>query len=175
MSEFYLCSELNCNKKYKTKNKFINHLLNNHNVIKKEDEIGDPVEITKTNKKVEQDKKNKLKKQELMDEKIKEIEKFEELKLQAKLKAEEKYKQEQMEKYMLLEEKKLLLEEEKLKQQEKQKELDEKWISLIGSIQNKIENNSEECLICSVNSANTVQKNLIKSNILYINIFNKTI
>ena len=30
-----------------------------------------------------------------------------------------------------------------------------KWISLVSSIQNNIENNSLECLICGVNAADT--------------------
>lgn len=55
---FYLCSELNCNRKYKTKNKLINHLLKEHKII--DAQVGDPIEITKENKQAVEERKNNV-------------------------------------------------------------------------------------------------------------------
>ena len=155
MPKFYLCNELNCNRKYITKEKLIIHLLSVHDIIKNDNDIGEPIEITRENKKIEQAKKNKSKMDEERNEKIKEVKKREQLELDAKLKAEEEYKQEQIEKYMLLEEKKLLLEEERIILQNKEKEIDNKWISLVNLIQNKIEKNPQDCSICAEKMADT--------------------
>jgi membrane-associated HD superfamily phosphohydrolase len=146
MPKLYLCSELNCNKKYITQKKLIAHLLNVHEIVK--DDIADPVEITNENKKTEETKKNKIKREEEIEEKKKEIEKRNQLKLKAKLEAEEEYKQEQFEKYKSLEENKLQLLQE-------QKKLDKKWISMIKLIQNRTEKNSLNCSICVDNLADT--------------------
>lgn len=51
MSLFYICSEINCNRKYKTKNKLILHLLDNHNIVMESANTIEPVLITKDNKK----------------------------------------------------------------------------------------------------------------------------
>ena len=48
--EFYICPEINCNRKYKTKNKLIAHVLTTHNTLLTDDEISDPIKISKENK-----------------------------------------------------------------------------------------------------------------------------
>ncbi len=42
---FHLCPELNCNRKYKTKPKLIDHLLKVHQIV--DFVVDDPIEITK--------------------------------------------------------------------------------------------------------------------------------
>lgn len=155
MSKFYICSEIGCNKKYKTKDKYIGHLLTTHKIIKSENEIEEPVEITKENKKIVENERNKIKREKLVKEKMEEIHNLKKLEEKAKREAEEKFMAEQMEKYMMLEQEKLKLEEEKLRQQKEEKLLEKKWISIVGSIQNRIEKNSEDCSICVTNIANT--------------------
>ena len=70
MSSFYLCPEINCNRKYKTKNKLIDHLLQIHKIIAHE--VGEPVEITKENKKNVENMKNNIKRVEQREFLIKE-------------------------------------------------------------------------------------------------------
>jgi hypothetical protein len=110
MNLFFICPEINCNRKYKTKNKLIDHLLYIHKIIA--DEIGEAVEITKENKKnveIMKDNIKRIKHRELL---IKEAEEKKQLELIAKLEAEDLYKQQLEEKYKLVE-------EQKIKQQEK--------------------------------------------------------
>lgn len=135
MSLLFLCSEVNCNRKYKTKNKLVNHLLQIHKIIP--NEISEPVKITKENKKNIENKRNNIKQTEQQELLLKEIEVKQQLELEAKREAEDLYKQQQIEKWKLIEAQKLrlqdeqlqleklnfeklkLIEDEKLKQQEK--------------------------------------------------------
>lgn len=109
---FYICSELNCNRKYKTKNKLTDHLLMIHNVVNAE--ISDPVEITKDNRKQIKERKNEDKKEEQRQLLIKEIETKKQIELIAKQEAEETFKQMQIERFKSIEEEKLKLEEDLL-------------------------------------------------------------
>lgn len=153
MSLFYLCTELNCNKKYKTKDKLIGHLLEVHKIISPT--IQDPAEITKDNRKVFENKRNNNKKQELREQQIKDIEKQKELEMIAKKESEEKFKQEQIEKYKIIESEKLRLEEAKLKLQEEENEINKKWLMAIDKISNHLNENSDDCCICGENKADT--------------------
>lgn len=153
MPQFYLCSELNCNRKYKTKERMEHHMLTVHKIT--DGVIKDPIEITQQNKKSEENKRNSIKKHELYELQKKEIERKKELDLQAKKEADELYKQEQIQKYKELELKKLSQLEEKLQLEQKQKEVDEKWVSLIANIQNRVAVNSNCCCICDCNNADT--------------------
>lgn len=135
MNTFYFCTEINCNRKYKTESKLVGHLLQIHKIIR--NEINEPVEITKENKKNVENKKNDIKRIEQRELFIKEAETKQQLDLIAKQEAEDLYKKQQMEKWELIELQKLrlqdeqlelekinfeklkLLEDEKLRQQEK--------------------------------------------------------
>ena len=112
MSLFYLCSEINCNRKYKTENKLVGHLLQVHKIISTK--IHEPVEITKENKKTVENIKNFTKQSEQRELLIKEAEEKQQLELIAKKEVEDLYKQQQMEKYNLIEQQKLRLQDEKL-------------------------------------------------------------
>lgn len=112
MSSFFLCSEINCNRKYKTKNKLIDHLLQIHKIIA--GEINEPVEITKENKKNVENKRNNIKQKEQREALIKEAEVKQQLELIAKREAEDLYRQQLIEKYKLIEEQKLKQQEEQL-------------------------------------------------------------
>lgn len=50
MPLMYICTQHKCNRKYKTREKLLKHLVLQHKVIVKEDEIFTQVEITKENK-----------------------------------------------------------------------------------------------------------------------------
>jgi hypothetical protein len=113
MSLFYLCSEIGCNRKYKTKNKLVGHLLQIHKIIA--DQIDEPVEINKQNKKTVENIKNLNKQSEQRELLIKEAEIKQQLELIAKKEAEELYKQQQLEKWKLIEEQKLRLQDEQLR------------------------------------------------------------
>lgn len=135
MSLFYICPEINCNRKYKTESKLVGHLLQIHKIIS--NRIHEPVEITKENKKNVENMKNNIKRIEQRESYIKEAEIKQQLELIAKREAEDLYRQQQIEKWGLIEEQKIrlleeqllidrinfeklkLLEEEKLKQEEK--------------------------------------------------------
>jgi len=146
MNLFHLCPELNCNRKYKTKVKLVNHLLEIHKIIA--DDIQDPVEITKENKKNIENKKNTVKQSEKRELLIKEIEIKRQLELKAKEEAEELYKQQQIEKYNLIELEKIRLQDEKLKLEqinfEKFKLLEEEKLNKLADDQ------SEKKAICSI-------------------------
>lgn len=146
INSFYLCSENNCNKKYKTENKLIDHLLQAHKIISNDDH--QPVEITKENKKNVQNMKNNIKQAEQRELLIKEIAVKNQLELIAKLDAEDLYKQQLQEKYKLIEEQKLKLQDEKLQLEqinfEKLKLLEEEKVKqeeklLADAINNSIE------------------------------------
>src|SRR5438093_1405714 len=100
MSLFYICSETNCDRKYKTLNGLISHLQKIHKII----------EITKENKKNIVNMKQ-VKQRELL---IKEIAVENQLELIAKLEAEDLYKKQLEEKYNLIEEQKLRVQDEQL-------------------------------------------------------------
>ncbi len=72
INSFYFCTEINCNRKYKTENKLVDHLLQVHKIISNDDH--QPVEITKENKKNVQNMKNNIKQAEQRELLIKEAE-----------------------------------------------------------------------------------------------------
>ena len=141
MNLFYLCTEFGCNKKYKTQDKFINHLLESHQITNPI--IGEPIEITKDNKKIIETNRNNSKKQEQRDQLIKEIEQKKQIELLAKKDAEERYKEEQIQHYRQLEQIKLKLDADKLR-------LEQLHIEMMTRIQKNIEQNKHnECVICT--------------------------
>ncbi|XWV26755.1 RING finger domain protein [Tupanvirus soda lake] len=148
MGQFYLCSELNCNRKYITKNKLVKHFLDAHEIIKTENEIGEPVEITKENKKEVETKKDKLKQKEIQEDRIKDINRKKQLELEAKTEAERELKEKYMEQYKKLEQSKLEVEQ-------KQMELSKKWLEIVTRVQNRIKENSSECSLCVEEVADT--------------------
>lgn len=113
MNTFYFCTEINCNRKYKTENKLVDHLLQAHKIIS--NRIHEPVEITKENKKNVANMNNNIKRVEQRELLIKEAEVKKELELIAKREAEDLYKQQQVEKWNLIEAQKLRLRDEELK------------------------------------------------------------
>jgi len=113
MSLFYICSETNCNRKYKTENKLVGHLLQVHKIISTQ--IHEPVEITKENKKNIENMKNNIKQIEQRESLIKEIEIKKQLELIAKREAEDLYRQQQIEKWKLIEAQKLRLQDEEFR------------------------------------------------------------
>ena len=172
MGKFFLCTELDCNRKYITKNKLIKHLLDTHEIIKTDNDIGDAVEVTNENKKQVEAKKNKVKRDEIQEEKIKEINKKKQLELEAKLEAEKEFKQNNIDKFKELEKNKLLL-------QQKQIELDKKWTSIVSLVHERIAKNSTDCSICVEEMADTAcvpcgHKNFCRSCIdNYLKSYNK--
>lgn len=147
MSLFYLCTNVDCNRKYKTTDKLINHMLS-HNIILEEKDIPEPVSITNNNKKVVELNKIAKNKKEKQEQLISEINKLKELEMQAKKTVEEKFIQEQSEKYKIIQ-------QEKLQQEQKIVDLDKKWIEMIDKIQSNCSNNSNLCSICFTETANT--------------------
>lgn len=91
MSQFYLCSEIGCNRKYKTIPKYKSHLLNDHNIVVENDL--NLVTITKDNKNVVEHQRNANKKAELEQQKINDIRKQQELEQQARQQFEEQNRQ----------------------------------------------------------------------------------
>lgn len=153
MSLFYLCTELDCNRKYKTKDKLIKHLLENHKKIN--DNIIEPVLITDDNKKSVDKQKNETKKKEILEETMKEVRRLHEVEMQAKKEAEEKFKQEQIEKYKVIEQEKISQEETKLQHKSDLNKLEASWIELQKNILERCKENSEECSICFDHKADT--------------------
>ncbi|XWV25427.1 putative E3 ubiquitin-protein ligase XBAT35-like [Tupanvirus deep ocean] len=148
MGKFYLCTELNCNRKYVTKSKLLKHLLDAHEIIKSENEITEPVEITKDNKKDIEANKNKTKQNELVEERLKEINRKKQLELDAKAEAERELKEKYLAQYKKIEQSKLELER-------KQIELDKKWLDIIAKVQERLKENSSECSLCVEEPADT--------------------
>lgn len=135
---FYLCTELNCNRKYKQAQRLVDHLLDAHQIINPS--VPEPVLITKETKNIVERNRNNLKRQEERQMKIAELERQKQLESEAKRTLEEKYKEEyeQLEKLRLENEKKneeqrqlqLRLEEEerirKITELEREKKIEEK-------------------------------------------------
>jgi len=111
MSKFYLCTEKDCNKKYKTFSKFENHLLAVHSKIA--DPATEPLEITKDNRKVVEAARDKKVKKDGKAEKKAEILRQAEVDRIAKHAAEEAT----VERYVALEIEKVRLAEEAIKLQ----------------------------------------------------------
>ena len=153
MSLFYLCTELNCNRKYKTKDKLVNHLLDVHSVVV--DNIPAPVAITKDNKKLVENRKDTLKKDELREKKIKEIQQLREIEESAKAEFNEKYKLEQIEILRQIEEEKINLEKVKLEQTNELLKLDQAWLHIRDKFQKNFEKNPNDCVICTTEKADT--------------------
>jgi len=150
MSFFYLCTELGCNKKYKTQDKFINHLLESHQITNPI--IANPVEITKDNKKAIETNRNNGKKQEQREQMIKEIEDKKQLEQLAKKEAEDRYKEEQIQHYRQLEQEKLKNDAEKVRLDGEKLRLEQSHIEMMIHVQQnfqKEQNNHEDCLICT--------------------------
>lgn len=143
---FHLCPELKCNKKFKTKNGLVKHLLQVHQIV--DAVINEPIEITKDNKKRVEAKKDSNKREEQQEILKREIEAKKQLELTAKQEAEETFRQEQIQKYRLIE-------EQKLEQEIKQLELNEKYLRLSLLIESRIEKNDTDCCICSEKEADT--------------------
>jgi transcription termination factor NusB len=140
----YLCTMQNCNNKYKTKNKLIQHVLKVHEQIIYENDIDEPIEITKDNKKheVEKHKKNiKAKEMELLKLEI-------EHKKQLELNIKQKIEQDEIDRITLLEQNKLRLQEEEIYKKSELLEFEKKC--LYNSI-----NNSSKCCICDNENSNT--------------------
>jgi len=137
MSLFYLCTEIDCNKKYKTSNKLVDHLLKVHKKIIEEKELSAPEEISKNNRKEVENKRNRKVNNDNQNKLREEIKKQEELTQLAKARAEQEY----LQKYQSLHE--LKLEAEKLKLEFE-----------IVCKRNVID--SSECCICTVEPRNTV-------------------
>ena len=87
MSSFYLCSAQGCNKKYKTKEKLIDHLLVVHKQICEEDP--ESVEITKENKKTVSKEKDRSVEASNKEKLRQEVERKMQLELEIKKKEEE--------------------------------------------------------------------------------------
>lgn len=66
MSQFYLCTVKDCNKKYKTEAKFKDHMLKVHQQIV--ETAPEPVEITKNNKKAVEGNRNHVAREQQMQE-----------------------------------------------------------------------------------------------------------
>ena len=139
MSLFFLCSEAGCNKKYKTRDKLVGHLLECHKIT--DPVVGEPLEITKDNRKSVETKRNNNRKKEQMDQKIKEIEQQKQMELEAKREAEEQIRLAQIEKYRALEIEKLRVEEERVK-------LESGWVTTIEKVHGKV-GKGDDCCICS--------------------------
>lgn len=153
MSSFYLCSEINCNRKYKTKEKLINHVLDIHKIVL--ENIPEPILITKENKKIEENKKDVIKKNELNEQKIREIQRLKEINELAKKEVEEKYMHDQIEKFKQIEEEKINFEKLKIQQTDELIKLDQNWILLMDKIQENSKKNTNDCTICFDNKADT--------------------
>lgn len=153
MSLFYLCTEENCNKKYKTRPKLVDHLLECHKII--DSVIPEPVEINKTNKKIVETARNNVKRDELKEIMRQEAIKKRDIDMQAKVEAEEKMKLEQIEAYKQLEIEKLRLEQEKIRIEKEKVKTQENLLELTNKIHEKIKNNESECCMCADNPADT--------------------
>lgn len=95
MGKFYLCTALNCNRKYLKKERFISHMLNDHQVIIDYDP--EPMEINKDNKAKVHSDRNKGKQKAQDDETREKIRREKELEKQAQKQFENENKQEIME------------------------------------------------------------------------------
>lgn len=147
MASFYLCSELSCNRKYKTKEGLEKHLVGFHNTLPTV--LGEPVLITKETKKLEENKKDDRVRKEMHLQKIKEIQRQKDLEEEARIQAEEAYKKEQIEQYRMLEQKKMALEVERV-------EYDRKFMSLLNKVQRNLNlQNKDLCSICFENKSDT--------------------
>ena len=136
--KFYLCPELNCNRKYKTHDRIVIHLLDVHNVVL-QDELT-PVEVTKENIKKENDK-NRINR-------IKEIE-------ENNKKANELAQKELIEKYKEIELKRIHQVELELKIKNDKLENEKNMTEYDLMIKKRIIDNGDLCCICYTEMADT--------------------
>jgi hypothetical protein len=159
LMSFYLCDELNCKRKYKTKPKLIDHILSTHQRIIEEGSIGEPVVITnETKKNIDDNHQKQIKKHNKELKKaqiIKDLQEKEELLRIAKEKSNELFKNEQIEMYRQLELKKITQQNQQIELEQKKQEIELKWVTLIAQIQQNYQNNTEDCCICFENPVNT--------------------
>ena len=150
---FYLCSEANCNRKYKTKDKLMSHLLKDHDTV--DPVIGEPVNITKENRKQVTNAANELKKQRELQEKEDAWRLKRQLKLEAKKKAEQEFMMEKMHEFVLIEQKKLEHEHKRLENMKRERELDDAYLNLVEKIRERSKVESTDCVICATAASNT--------------------
>ena len=161
MTSFYLCLQENCNKKYKTKEKLVDHVLKIHKIIVDDISTLKPVQITKDNKKSIENQRNIFLKAEKQNSERLEIERLRALEIAVKEHAEknylEQYKQEQIEYYKQLELYKYRLETERYQYEQKVLETNQNYLKIIETVQKRIKdvNNINECCICADNMADT--------------------
>lgn len=132
---FYLCPVLNCNRKFKKKDRLETHLLENHKII--DAEIGEPVAMTKENKKQVEQNHNNKKRREYLERKKIELQEKKKLELEAKKIAEEEFMKNKINEYKIMEEQKL--EKIKLENEKMKIELEAQRIAEEEFMKNKIE------------------------------------
>ena len=148
-NSMYLCTEMGCNRKYKTKDKLIAHILKDHQKIISESDIQDPVAITKENK----EKVNKVKDQEILKHKA-----LQKAKEEQELK--EEARRQQLERLTTIENK-------KLENQEKQLAIESKFVQLLEKIAANMEKDGEECSVCCERKRDAVINNCGHTGLCY--------
>lgn len=146
MSLFYLCTENNCHRKYKTRNKLVQHLLKDHQVV--DADIGEPIEITKENKNSIDKISDRKKKSDAQEKILRELEAKKKIEMDAKKIAEEEYKKKKLDEYKMIEEQQLL-------KIQLERELEEKHLSILESIAKNIGDSITQCSICIQNPCDT--------------------
>jgi hypothetical protein len=143
---FYQCTELGCNKKYKTTPKLIDHVLVVHKKEITENDIGQAIEIVKSSN--GQNNKKALDKQKdqrvAKEEALKEAREKERLQQQIKEENAARIRE---------------LEEAELKHKEELAKLNENWLQLLKDIATGVRDKPEEdnmCLICAVTEIDAV-------------------
>jgi hypothetical protein len=91
MAEFFICAAQNCNRKYKTYNKFKEHMMKEHEQLVPDQQEVKAVAINKNNKKEVNAEKEKVAAKKSLQELEAELKKKKELEAQIKLEEEAKH------------------------------------------------------------------------------------
>lgn len=146
----YLCTEINCKRKYRESHRLGNHLLMDHNIIINPEDLAKltPVDINSSFNDANRIVKNK---DDLKKQKIDEINNKKQLEVIAKNEAEIIYKNELMERYRQIELDKIEYERLQINIKKKEQEFNLKWLKIANVIQENLLKNSELCCICFEN------------------------
>lgn len=155
MGLFYCCTEKDCNRKYKTPKKLVEHLLDAHEKIVNEADLPEPYEITDTNKKEVNEKVNKNKKDEERQKKKQEILAKQELSIKAKAEAEARFKEIETQKQLEICQQELKNKELSALVLAHELDLEMKRLEMVEKVQENFAKNNTECVICQCLPADT--------------------